>query len=162
MDVLFLPCVVNRAVSLSARDLSDGDIDTRVADLLRRQVDGRCIAQGFVRPGSVCLRSLSVGRAMGADIHFNTTFRADVLQPLEGTVLRCNVVSITKAGLHCTVYDKLTDTHPLTVFIARRAHDDPISEARPGDAIRAKIYASTFQVNDARICALAHFESAAT
>jgi DNA-directed RNA polymerase subunit E'/Rpb7 len=150
-------------VSLSARQLSstkDGSgslLSDQVTDLLRRQVEGRCIAQGFVRPGSVCLRSLSAGLAVGADIHFTATFRADVLQPLEGTVVRCNVLSVTKAGLHCSVYDKRTDTQPLTVFISRKSHEDPISNAQPGDTIRATIYASTFQVDDVRICALAHF-----
>jgi DNA-directed RNA polymerase subunit E'/Rpb7 len=152
-DELYLPCVVDRVVSLSILDMEESP-ENQITSLLREQVEGLCIKQGYVRPNTVQLRSVSAGKLSGSDIHFNTTFRADVCLPLEGMVVQCKVVTVTKAGLNCTVYDKGANVFPITVFITRQSHDDPISNVNPGDNIRVKLYASTFQINDSRICAL--------
>jgi DNA-directed RNA polymerase subunit E'/Rpb7 len=157
VDEIFFPSIIDRVVCLSILKINQ-NAETQILQILRQQIEGKCVDQGFVRPNSIKLRHTSIGKLNGSDIHFNVTFRADVCNPLTGVIVHCKINTVTKAGLNCNVYDKITETYPITVFITRQSHDDAISNSSAGDNISARIYATTFQINDTHICALANFE----
>jgi DNA-directed RNA polymerase subunit E'/Rpb7 len=155
-DDLYMPCVADRVICLCISEIMDSSPTDLILKLLRQQVEGKCIKEGFVRPNSVKLRSVCAGKLEGSNVQYNVTFRADVCDPLKDMVVVCRVLTVTKAGLNCTVNEN--NINPLTVFITRQPHEDTISNVMPGDNIRARIQATTFQIYDTYICALANFD----
>ena len=108
-------------------------IETKVASI----IEGKCIVEGFVKPGTTNVLEFSAGRVLGAEIAFEVVFEAMVCYPVEGLFIDCVVKSITKAGVRAELREIPT---PMVIFIARDHNygDEQFSKLQMNQQIQVK------------------------
>jgi DNA-directed RNA polymerase subunit E'/Rpb7 len=117
-------------------------------------LEGKCIAEGFVRPNSVKIVSYSSGVVNTDCVEFQTIFECMLCCPVEGMLVECVSKTITKAGIHAQVIDN--DVVPVTVFIARDHHamDRYFSTIKENADILVKVIGVRYELNDPYICVI--------
>lgn len=127
---------------------------------IRESVEGKCIAEGFVRPNSVKVITHSAGVVKNGDIEFTVVYECFVCHPVEGMNVDFVVKTITKAGIHGYVEDATLDIKPIIVFIARDHHyaNRNFSKISEGDKITGKIFGVNFQLNDQHVYVMAELK----
>jgi DNA-directed RNA polymerase subunit E'/Rpb7 len=122
---------------------------------IQMKTEGRCIAEGFIRPGSVRLITYSSGAIQSEMIEFETTFECMVCHPVEGMLIECMTKTITKAGIHAEVRDG--ETIPLTIFIARDHYhmEEYFTSVKENEKILVKVIGIRYELNDPYICVIA-------
>jgi single stranded DNA-binding protein len=76
--------------------------------IISKKTEGKCIAEGFIRPNSVKVIRYSSGTINNENIEFQTVFECMVCHPVEGMLIECDTKTITKAGIHAEVTDEST------------------------------------------------------
>ena len=76
--------------------LAVSEIGKNLATILHQRlqysVEGMCIAQGYVKPGSVLVLTYSSGVASGATVTFDVSYQCLICRPVEGMLIRGCVV----------------------------------------------------------------------
>lgn len=123
---------------------------------LAHQLEGKCIVEGYIRPGSIRILNYSNGTINNEHIEFQTTFECMVCYPVEGHNIQCISKTITKAGIHGEVQDEDGNV-PINVFIARDHHhnDGYFQSIRENQPINADVIGVRFELNDPYICIIA-------
>lgn len=119
------------------------------------KTEGRCIAQGYIRPNSVKVATYSSGNVNGEYIEYQVVYECLVCHPMEGMRMKCKVKTTTLAGIHAEV--EVDEVVPLTIFVARDHNykNKTFSSIQPGNTMEVKIIGIRFELNDPFICAIA-------
>lgn len=134
------------------------EIGKNIKENLRRKLavlmEGKCIEEGFIRPGSIQIISYSSGTIDREYISFQTVFSCKICNPVEGMLVECTAKTITKAGIHAEVMDG--ETIPVTVFVARDHHtmDKNFQHVKENAKILVKVIGSRYELNDPYICVI--------
>jgi DNA-directed RNA polymerase subunit E'/Rpb7 len=117
---------------------------------LKQSFEGKCAAEGFIRPNSVRIVSYSAGMVKNENIEFIVVYECDICHPVEGMLVECVAKTITKAGIHAGVKDPVLDIEPITVFVARDHHfsNKYFSTIKEGAKITARIIGVRYELND--------------
>jgi hypothetical protein len=117
-------------------------------------MEGKCIEEGFIRPGSIRIMSYSNGVINTEYIEFQTVFTCKICHPVEGMLIECKSKTITKAGIHAEVMEN--EVVPLTIFVARDHHNmDRYFQTIKEDAtIHIRVIGIRYELNDPYICAI--------
>ena len=117
--------------------------------------EGRCIAEGFIRPNSVKIISYSSGLVNSENIEFQSVFECMICHPVEGQLIECTAKTITKAGIHAEVVTE-SDIVPVTVFIARDHHNTNkyFATIKENANITIRVIGVRFELNDPFICVI--------
>jgi len=131
------------------------NIKQNLERMISKRTEGRCIAEGFIRPGSISVITYSSGTVNNEKVEFQTTFECMVCHPVEGMLIECDTKTITKAGIHAEVVDK-NGVVPITVFVARDHHfsDRHFSEIKENMKIVIRVIGVRFELNDPYICVI--------
>lgn len=135
------------------------EIGKNVKQILENKIttvlEGKCIAEGFIKPKSVNIISYSSGNVNGENIEYIVVFDCMVCHPVEGMLIECTSKTITKAGIHAQVID-VNDVMPLTIFIARDHHntDSYFNSIKENMQIMVKVIGIRYELNDPYICAI--------
>ncbi len=123
---------------------------------IKQSIEGRCIADGFIRPKTVEIVSYSSGLIKDDHVEFQVVYRCLICNPVKDMEMDCVVDNVTKAGIHAFVKDD-DDNTPVTVFVARDHHtSDPYFESvQEKDHIRVRIIGTRYELNDPSITAIA-------
>ena len=134
------------------------NIKQNLERIISRKTEGRCIAEGFIRPNSVKIIKYSSGIVNNENIEFQTMFECMICHPVEGMLIECETKTITKAGIHAEVIDE-TGTVPITVFVARDHHftDRHFAEIKENTKIRVRVIGVRFELNDPYICVIGKY-----
>jgi len=126
--------------------------------IISKKTEGKCIAEGFIRPASVKLIRYSSGTINNENIEFQTVFECMICHPVEGMLIECNTKTITKAGIHAEVNDDAGAT-PITVFIARDHHftDRKFAEIKENMKIAVRVVGVRFELYDPYICVIGKY-----
>jgi len=126
--------------------------------IISRRTEGRCIAEGFIKPNSVKVIRYSSGTINNENIEFQTVFECMICHPVEGMVIECDTKTITKAGIHAEVSDD-NGNIPITAFIARDHHftDRHFADIKENVKILVKVIGVRFELNDPYICIIGKF-----
>jgi DNA-directed RNA polymerase subunit E'/Rpb7 len=151
---VYIQSLLTMKVYLSITEIGK-NIKSNLEKKIQSKTEGRCIAEGFIRPGSVKIITYSSGTIHSEFIEFETTFECMVCHPVEGMLIECFTKTITKAGIHAEVRDG--DAVPLTIFIARDHYhmDDSFNSVKENDKIVAKVIGIRYELNDPYICVIA-------
>jgi DNA-directed RNA polymerase subunit E'/Rpb7 len=121
---------------------------------LREKYEGKCNANGHVRPGSVDLLARSMGVAENGQFTghylFDCKVKCSVLYPTAGTVIDALVLKVNKMGAYAVFEEAIRILLPRDTHIGS-AEFDAIKE---GTTIKVRIDRSRFQTNDAFIMAV--------
>lgn len=140
-------------------NLSITDIGINLKQNLEQKIisknEGKCIAEGFIRPNSVKIISYSSGNINGDLISFECIFDCMICHPVEGMLIECVAKTITKAGIHAEVITD-NDIIPVTVFIARDHHNINkfFNSIKENSVITTRVIGVRFELNDPYICVI--------
>jgi len=131
------------------------NIKQNLEKVIVSNVEGRCIVEGYIKPGSVSILTYSSGKIMNGYVQFHTTYNCIICHPVDGMLIECVCKTITKAGIHAEVIDK-NGNIPIIVFIARDHHiSNTIFEKVTENAkLVVRIIGIRFELNDSNICAI--------
>lgn len=123
--------------------------------MISKTMEGKCINEGYIEPGSAKVMTYSCGTVNGEKIEFQTIFECMVCHPVEGMLIECITKTITKAGIHAEVIDK-NGNIPIIVFIARDHHykDKSFSDIKENMKIVFRVIGVRFEYNDSYICVI--------
>lgn len=121
---------------------------------LRERHEGKCNANGFVRPGSIEILAKSMGIAENGrftgNILYDCRFKCDILYPIAGTVYSAVVIKVNKMGAYAVFDDAIRLLLPRDLHVGDSAFD-AIAE---GDTVHVRLDRSRFQTNDTFIMAV--------
>jgi DNA-directed RNA polymerase subunit E'/Rpb7 len=123
---------------------------------IMKMVEGKCIAEGYIRPNSVRIINYSSGNINGEYVEFVVVYECMVCYPTEGMIVECTTKTITKAGIHAEVITE-EGYVPLTVFIIRDHNytNKMFPQIKENMKINVRIVGTRFEINDTNICAIA-------
>jgi len=163
MDQIYCSNILNEKVGLTPSDLkkkkdelNHENIDKILEDKLKKNIEGKCIKQGYVKKGSLKIINRSIGIIQdghfSGDIVFKVKFMVNVCNPPVGQIINCIAHSINKMGILAGIGND-PDTSPLLVLIARHHHADidKFKKVKKGDSLSVDIIGKKFELNDTKI-----------
>lgn len=124
---------------------------------LREKHEGKCNANGYIRPGSIELLARSMGLAENGrftgDILYDCKIKCEVLYPTADTELDAQVIKVNKMGAYA-VYE-----NAIRILLPRDLHlgNEAFENIKEGDVIHVRIDRSRFQTNDLFIMAVGSY-----
>jgi len=116
---------------------------------IQNTFEGKCIAEGYIKPESSKIISYSSGVVdRGNYVSFEIVFECDVCFPVEGMLIQCVAKNITKAGIRAESANEFPS--PVIVFIAKDHHYNVanFADIKEGDKITARVIGQRFELND--------------
>jgi len=135
------------------------DVNSLIVERLRKKIESRCIASGYVKPASLELLHRSMGTAENGRFTGNYIFyvklRCKVFHPETDTPIECKVIKVNKMGAYAVFDEAMRVLLPRDLHIGNVEFDG----LSPDDTITLQILRSRFQTNDPFISAVGMFIS---
>ena len=145
--------ILNRKIQLPFTKVGS-NLAENIILTLSRQLDGKCVQEGYIKPNTIRLINYSAGVISGNNVTFTVLFECLVCRPVEGMRFKAVVKNITKAGIRCESKD---DPSPVVVFIARDHHfkKKEFSQLNIDDDITVRVIGIRYELNDNYISVIA-------
>ena len=147
IDPIFSNNIITRNISLSIKYIGDN-----IKEILEKHVvhniEGKCIVEGYVKPGSTRVISYSSGYIQSAYVNFEVVIECLICLPVEGMLLECVAKNITESsGIRAETED---DPSPVVIYIARDHYykNDTYKNVKIGQKIKIKVIGQRFELND--------------
>ena len=150
---IYAPAMITRSLTVPITNVGR-QIEATLVAMLKNQIEGKCIVEGFVKPESVKVLRHSSGNVDGSSIHFEVVFECEICCPVEGMVISCIAQNNTKAGIRAENGDSPS---PIVVFVSRdhHYHVESFSDISPGQEIQVRVIGQRFELNDTQISVIA-------
>lgn len=153
--------ILNVSLGISADEVNN-NIENILLFKLKRQLEGKCIREGLVLPGSVEIISRSAGIAQLS--HFNANFiyhikySAKICNPLEGDIIEAEITNINKMGVLAKAGEG--DPAPISILLAKQHHmnNEQFEKLREGYNIKVKILGKRFDSGESHISIIGMLE----
>jgi DNA-directed RNA polymerase subunit E'/Rpb7 len=158
-EEIFQPALLTKRITLGMI-LVDKFIQNTLSDIIKRELEGKCIVEGYIKPNSINIITYSSGNIKGSHVIFDVVFECLVCYPVEGMLLRVKAVSINTAGIKAeSVYYASNEPSiasggiaptPYVLFISRNHHHDNeiFNSIQPNDTFTARVIVQRFELND--------------
>lgn len=148
MEDIYFNCTLLKRVVVPSKHLNS-NLDIYINDYIKKNVEGLCLHEGYVKPETVSVLKKSVGILLGSsftgDITYDVAYTAQVCNPVIGNVINCKVKFVNKMGV-------LASNGPITVIIGRQFHlNNELDKINRDDNIKVEVVARTFSLNDKEI-----------
>jgi DNA-directed RNA polymerase subunit E'/Rpb7 len=152
---IYIKSLISQKVVLDFKDVNS-EIFQNLEFNLKKNNEGKCIDEGYIKNNSVKLLTYSSGELFSDKIVFETTFECLVANPVESMVIDCIANSITKVGIRAFV-ESDNATSPLIIFIARDHHynNEMFSKVKENDVLTVRIIGQRYELNDKFISVIA-------
>ena len=152
---VYTTCTLKRRVKLPAR-LQNKHAHDSIMDILKATVEGVCGADGFVRPNSINIVSISPGKlelaSLSGSAVYDVRFIADLCNPARGDVLTCRVENVNTYGVLAV---NMSETRVLEVILPRNPvsfeHAVSLDGIEPGDILCLEILDRQFKLGQRTI-----------
>lgn len=151
---IFSTAMIIRRVSVNIIHIGD-NIKQTLEKKISFDIEGKCIVEGYVKPGSCRVHSYSSGGLSSNDVIFDVVFQCEVCCPVEGMHIDCVAKNITEsAGIKAETED---NPSPVVIYIARDHHvnSSNFSNVKPGNKIRVRVIGQRYELNDRYISVIA-------
>ena len=157
MNKIYSKNILTRNVNIPFKKASK-NVEAILQKQIRREIEGKCIKEGYIKRGSVSIISYSSGLMMNENLQYEVIFECFICRPVEGMVISCKVENITKAGIRAVLDDK---DSPLIIFIARDHHysNKSFSKIKEGENITVTIIGQRYELNDTYISVIAEIKT---
>ena len=151
---VYSPCQITTKVVLPIATIGKNLLQT-LENTITQTVGGKCIVEGYVKPGSVRVITFSSGIIKGDKVIFDVVFNCEVCFPVAGMNLNCVAKNITKAGIRAESADE--QPSPIVVFIARDHYyaNEYFNSIEENDKFVATVIAQRFELNDKYVSVIA-------
>jgi cell division septation protein DedD len=151
---IYTQIMMTRQVPLSIVNVGD-NVKQTLEKSIAAAVEGRCIVEGFVKPGSVRVVSYSSGMLRGSDVFYDVIIECQTCCPVEGMNIDCVAKTITEsAGIRAEVEE---EPSPVVIFLARDHHytNKAFTNVKVGDKIKVRVLGQRFELNDKYVSVIA-------
>lgn len=148
LQSIYTRCLLTRKIVLPITVIGK-NLDNIIEDYIHNNFEGKCVVEGYIRPGSSKIIRYSSGIIeRGNNIVFEVIFECDTCFPVEGMKISCTVKNIVKAGIRAESADDVPS--PVVVFVARDHHYNihQFNEIQVGDKITIRVIGQRFELND--------------
>ena len=151
---VYSPCQITKNIVLPITAIGKNLLET-LENTITKMVGGKCIVEGYVKPGSIRVITFSSGIVKGENIVFDVVFNCEVWYPVSGMKLNCIAKNITKAGIRAESVDE--QPSPFILFVARDHFyaSEYFNSIEENDKFVARILAQRFELNDKYISIIA-------
>ena len=154
IKTVYSPCQITKSVMLPITAIGK-NLQETLQQTISKMVGGKCIVEGYVKPGSIKVITFSSGIIKGSNILFEVVLNCEVCYPVSGMNLNCIVKNITKAGIRAECADE--DPSPFVLFIARDHFyaSDYFNSIEENERFVARVIAQRFELNDKYVSIIA-------
>jgi DNA-directed RNA polymerase subunit E'/Rpb7 len=150
-NVLYSKSILTQKVQLPFI-IVGSNIETTIKHTISTKMEGKCIVEGYVRPGSIQIINISSGTLQGRFVEFIVVFECSICCPVEGMLIKCYAKNITQAGIRAfTSLDEKKS--PVIIYVSRDHHssDAYFNSIHEKDAIRVRVIGQRFELNDKQV-----------
>lgn len=151
---LYTPNMVTSKVILPFSEIGK-NIRNVLEQHLAHAHEGKCNAEGYVRPRSTQLLTHSSGTLTNnGSVMFEVMYEYQSCNPVEGMLITCIVNTVSQAGLHAHI---IPEPSPIVVFVSRDHHysNATFSKVKAGDEIMVRVIGQHFELNDPMVTVIA-------
>lgn len=121
---------------------------------LKAKVEGVCTRHGYVKPGSIEVHKICVGKVemigLNGMTQFDVYFHADICNPLLGSTIRCRVSNFNKFGILAEAESVIEAVIPKNSI---DIHSDvDLEKVRIGDEVMIEVVGKKYELNDKKMC----------
>jgi DNA-directed RNA polymerase subunit E'/Rpb7 len=144
---IFTKSLITKSIILPITSINK-NIKNTINDNITILFEGKCLVEGYIKPGSINIITYSSGIVQGINILFEVVFECLICFPVEGTIILCTAKNITKAGIRAESFNEMPS--PIIVFIAKDHHynNEYFSTIEEGDKINVRVIGQRFELND--------------
>jgi DNA-directed RNA polymerase subunit E'/Rpb7 len=154
MSDLFVNTILNHTISLEPKYINNS-IDETILDILKNELEGKCIKHGYVSPGSIKILSRSLGNVLTSQFNgsvvYNITLSAEICNPLEDSSIKGKINGINKMGVMAYVGN---ETSPyISILLAKQHHieNEAFNNLKIGETIKIKVLGKRYEYGDSHI-----------
>jgi len=165
-NALYQTSIIRHTVCVPFSSIRDfARIEDHLKEVISTQIDGRCIPEGFVQPGSCVLRCYSTGTFFAGNIQFVLDIECMICCPKEGMVMSCVAKTVTQAGIRAHAF---SEPSPVVVYVSREMHDavskhrmmtNSMDSIKPGEVIQIRVVGRRFELNDKHVSIIGELAS---
>jgi DNA-directed RNA polymerase subunit E'/Rpb7 len=150
---LFSNALITKKVHVNIQNIGN-NIKQTLEKMVASEIEGKCIVEGYVKPGSTKIITYSSGLVNSASVTFEVMYECSICSPVEDMNITCIAKNITKAGIRAETNDSPS---PVVIFVARDHHYTTpyFSEVKENDEIVVKIIGQRYELNDKYISIIA-------
>ena len=150
---VYMKNLLSRKISIPFQNIG-GNIKENIKRTLENDLYNKCSKEGYIKTNSINIISYSSGLVVSNDVMFDVLFECLLCHPVEGQIIKCKVLNITRAGLRAT-YAK-EEVSPITVFIARDHHfkNEYFAKIKEEEEINIKVIGIRYELHDKTISIL--------
>ena len=151
---------INRRVSLNPRFLNV-DFVKYIEKIVKNNVEGRCIREGYVVPGTTIVLERSMGNLnnnqFNGNIIYDVKIGVKICNIPVNSVVKAPIIKMNKLGL-------LAELGPLMIIVPKEIHPnkDAFKDIKIGDEIELLIIGKTFELNSKKISVYAKLSASGT
>jgi DNA-directed RNA polymerase subunit E'/Rpb7 len=150
-NVLYSKSILTQKVQLPFI-IVGSNVETTIKHTISTKIEGKCIVEGYVKPGSIRIINISSGTLQGRFVEFVVVFECSICCPVEGMLIKCYAKNITQAGIRAfTNVDEKKS--PVIIYVSRDHHssDSHFNSIHEKDAIRIRVIGQRFELNDKQV-----------
>jgi DNA-directed RNA polymerase subunit E'/Rpb7 len=150
---LFSNALITKKVYVNIQSIGN-NIKQTLEKMIASEIEGKCIVEGYVKPGSTKITTYSSGLIQSASVTFEVMYECSICSPVEDMNITCIAKNITKAGIRAETLDTPS---PVVIFVARDHHYTTpyFSEVKENDEIVVKVIGRRYELNDKYISIIA-------
>jgi len=154
ITTIYSRCLITRNILLPITSIGK-NIKETIEKYSTINFEGKCVVEGFIKPGSIKIITYSSGLIQGTNVSFEVVFECEICCPVEGMLVSCVAKNITKAGIRAESADEVPT--PVVVFIARDHHYSvsQFANIQEGDKFVARVIGQRFELNDKYVSIIA-------
>tara|TARA_R110001592_G_scaffold226353_7_gene482504 strand:- start:4916 stop:5632 length:717 start_codon:yes stop_codon:yes gene_type:complete len=144
--------MITKKVSVPISNIGKNLSET-LENIISSDSEGKCIAEGYVKPRSTKILTYSSGLINSDTIIFEVVMECMICCPVEGMHIDCEIKNITRAGIRAETSDAPS---PVVIFVAR---DHSASNKYPNisekQELTVRVIGQRFELNDKYISIIA-------
>lgn len=149
---IYTTALITRRVDLHIVNVGS-NLRQTLERIIAAQIEGKCVVEGFVKPGSSRIQSYSSGRVQGDSIIYDVVFECQVCAPVEGQLIDCIAKNVTKAGVRAEVSEVPS---PVVIFVARDHHtSEYFAKIKEDQPLKVRVIGQRFELNDRYVSVIA-------
>jgi hypothetical protein len=156
IKTVYNKCQITKKLMLPITAIGQNLLST-LENTISEMICGKCIVDGYVKPGSIQIISYTCGTLKNSKVLFDVVFNCDVCFPVAGMKLRCIAKNITKAGIRAESAEDDGNQSPFILYIARdhAFTSDAFNSMKVGQEFVAKVIDQRFELYDNYISIIA-------
>ena len=165
-DDTFVKSILFERIKLPPKDMH-AKYRERIAEILVNKVEGKCTRHGYIKRGSVEVLQVMMGKVEAqlfrGNVVFTVKFRAEVCNPVVGSVIQGKVQNINSFGILCMcgyLDGSGKMNYVLEVIVPKQAFSQKIrsevelDRVKVGDEVNIEIISKKFELEDKQVSAV--------